>query len=148
MMTYAIWPIYLPLQTEGCILNCVPYRKLSTTWLASHLILLYLRLLGHIPAHLLLCTSPLHILIVFFSALLYLMLYPTGTHFLSQLFQVPLLQLLKHSLTMQYALSNFNLISIEYSVSGIAFLNFEVASSVIVRCHCLLTGKGWVFEHA
>ena len=31
------------------------------------------------------------------------------------------------------------------SVSGIAFLNFEGASSVIVRCRCLLTGKGWVW---
>ena len=28
------------------------------------------------------------------------------------------------------------------SISGIAFLNFEVASSVVVRCRCLLTGKG------
>ena len=28
------------------------------------------------------------------------------------------------------------------AVSGIAFLNFEGASSVVVRCRCLLTGKG------
>ena len=46
---------------------------------------------------------------------LYLMLYPTGSYFLSQLFQVPPLQLLKRSLTMQYALSNFNLMSIGYN---------------------------------
>ena len=89
-MNFCTWQIYLPLQTEGCILSCVPCTKLSTTWPTSHPILLYLRLYQH-TFHLVLalCTYQL-----FFLALLYLRLYPTGTHFQSQLFQVPPLQLL------------------------------------------------------
>ena len=55
--------------------------------------IVYLKSLDRTQAHLLLCTSPLHILIVL-QTLLSLILYHTGTHFQSQLFQLPSLQLL------------------------------------------------------
>ena len=47
----------------------------------------------------------------------------------------------KHHLTMVIyysALADY----VNSSVSGIAFLDFEGASSVVVHCHCFLTGKG------
>ena len=59
----------------------------------SHQILLYLKSPDRIPAHLLPCTTLLHILCFIFLTLLYLMLYHNGTHFQSHLFQLPPLQL-------------------------------------------------------
>ena len=62
-MSFCIWQTYPLLQTEGCTLNCVPCTKLCTTWLYTlHQILLYLKSLDCILAHLLPFTSPWHIL--------------------------------------------------------------------------------------
>jgi len=62
-MSFCIWQTYPLLQTEGCTLNCVLCTKLCTTWLYTlHQILLYLKSLDCILAHLLPFTSPWHIL--------------------------------------------------------------------------------------
>ena len=59
-MSFCIWQTYPLLQTT---LNCVPCTKLCTTWLYTlHQILLYLKSLDCILAHLLPFTSPWHIL--------------------------------------------------------------------------------------
>ena len=44
-----------------------------------------------------------------------------------------------HHLTMVHII--YTIVHGRITVSGIAFLNFEVAS-VVVHCRCLLTGKG------
>ena len=53
-MSFCNWQTYPLLQTEGCTLNCVLCTKLCTTWLyTSHQILLYLKSLDCMLAHLL-----------------------------------------------------------------------------------------------
>ena len=83
----------------------------------SHQILLYLKSPDRIPAHLLPCTTLLHILCFIFLTLLYLMLYHNGTHFQSQLFQLPPLQLFNTHLQC-ITLSNYiqGTINISYAI--------------------------------